>query len=171
MGRMLWPSGQTAAPTPIAAKSPAFEQPRPAARRTAGGKPLKISERLDPTLDLDLLGRSEQIKYAGNGRNIFVPGSEPVIEKPLKNPAIDQRAQIAKQPTGPPPINLKFFGFASKPGEPKRVFLSSQEGDVFIASEGEIVNRRYRVVHIAPTSIDVEDVLYNNRQSIPLTQG
>jgi len=29
----------------------------------------------------------------------------------------------------------------------------------------------YKVIHIAPTSVEVEDVLYNNRQSIPLTQG
>ena len=71
----------------------------------------------------------------------------------------------------PPPINLKFFGFASKPGEPKRVFLSSQDGDVFIAGEGDIVNRRYKVLRIGPASVDVEDVLNNNRQSIPLTQG
>ena len=65
---------------------------------------------------------------------------------------------------------LKFFGFASKPGEPKRIFLSQGE-DVFIAAEGDIVNRRYKVVRISPNAVDIEDVLYNNRQSIPLTQG
>jgi len=65
---------------------------------------------------------------------------------------------------------LKFFGFASRPGEPKKIFLSHGE-DIFIASEGDIVNRRYRVLHIAPASVDIEDVLNNNRQSIPLTQG
>ena len=70
----------------------------------------------------------------------------------------------------PPPINLKFFGFASKPGEAKRIFLSQGE-DVFIAGEGDIVNRRYRVLHISPAAVDIEDVLNNNRQSIPLTQG
>jgi hypothetical protein len=65
---------------------------------------------------------------------------------------------------------LKFFGFASKPGEPKKVFLSTGE-DVFIAAEGDIVNRRYKILHIGTSSIEVEDVLNNNRQSIPLTQG
>ena len=73
-------------------------------------------------------------------------------------------------PPPPPPINLKFFGFASKPGEPKRIFLSQGE-DVFIAGEGDIVDRRYRILHITPSSVEVEDVLNNNRQSIPLTQG
>ena len=73
-------------------------------------------------------------------------------------------------PPPPPPINLKFYGYASRPGEPKKVFLSQGE-DLFIASEGEIVNRRYKVVHIAPMAVEIEDVLNNNRQSIPLTQG
>ncbi len=73
-------------------------------------------------------------------------------------------------PPPPPPIPLKFYGFASKPGEPKKIFLSSGE-DVFIAAEGEIVNRRYRVLHIGVNSVEIEDVLQNNRQTIPLTQG
>jgi hypothetical protein len=47
----------------------------------------------------------------------------------------------------------------------------SQGEDVFIAVEGDIVDRRYKVIHISPTAVEVEDVLYNNRQSIPLTQG
>ncbi len=65
---------------------------------------------------------------------------------------------------------LKFFGFTNEPGEPRKVFLSQGE-DVFIAGEGEIVDRRYRVLRIGPNSVEMEDVLYNNRQSIPLTQG
>ena len=77
---------------------------------------------------------------------------------------------VPQGPPPPPPINLKFFGFANKPGEPKKIFLSQGE-DVFIAGEGDIVDRRYRILHITPVSVEVEDVLNNNRQSIPLTQG
>ena len=65
---------------------------------------------------------------------------------------------------------MKFFGFASHPGEPKKVFLSQGE-DVFVASEGEIIDRRYKVLRISPASVEIEDVLNNNRQEIPLTQG
>jgi hypothetical protein len=127
--------------------------------------------RLDPTLDLKLLSQSEEIKYAGNGRNIFVVGSVP-IEPPKRN-GTDQAAGGIRQPPPiqpPPPITLKFFGFANRPGETKKVFLSQGE-DVFIAAEGDIVDRRYRVLHISPTAVDVEDVINNNRQSLPLTQG
>jgi hypothetical protein len=52
----------------------------------------------------------------------------------------------------------------------KKVFLSQGE-DIFIAAEGEIVDRRYRVLRISPNAVDVEDVINNNRQSLPLTQG
>jgi len=85
--------------------------------------------------------------------------------------------QAAAVPAGPPPlppapsIPLKFFGFASKPGEPKKVFLS-QGDDVFVAGEGEIVDRRYKVVHITNGSVEVQDMVYSGPpQNIPLTQG
>lgn len=170
VGSMLWPS---ATPTPSAAPLTASASaPRGPMRRTASGKFVTAAEpRLDPTLDLDLLRQSEQIKYAGTARNIFVAGSMPV---PHDNGATDKKKGhevfVPPPPQPPPPINLKFFGFASKPGEPKKIFLSQGE-DIFIASEGDIVNRRYRVLHISPASVDIEDVLNNNKQSIPLTQG
>ena len=172
MGYEFWPSSPTAArvtaqPTSAAAK--------PGTRRTASGRIVPVVEpRMDPTLDLKLLSQSEEIKYAGNGRNIFVVGSMAVIPKPKGNGTSDVPGDVAiRQPPPvppPPPITLKFFGFANRPGETKRVFLS-QNDDVFIAAEGDIVDRRYRVLHIAPTSVEVEDVLNNNRQSLPLTQG
>ncbi len=145
---------------------------RPTTKKTGKGK-ASATERLDPTLDLALLAATEQTKYSGNGRNIFVAGAD------IPTPVALGHTDAKKEPPGPPqpppippppPITLKFFGFASKPGEPKRIFLSQGE-DVFIASEGDIVNRRYKVVRISPNAVDIEDVLYNNRQSIPLTQG
>jgi hypothetical protein len=169
-GRALWPSGPTA--PPAVNQNSSSSSTRSTFRRSASGKIIKSSEpRLDPTLDLDLLRQSEQIKYAGTARNIFVARSIPA---PHDSGASDKRktAQVYVPPTPPPPppINLKFFGFASKPGEPKRIFLSQGE-DIFIAAEGDIVDRRYRVLHISPVSVDIEDVLNNNKQSIPLTQG
>ncbi len=170
--RAFWPSE----PSPTAAVAPASSSstPRPTTRRTASGKTVAVIEpRLDPTLNFDLLRESEEIKYTGNGRNIC-SNSVP-IEKPIKN-GTDQ-AQVVPVYTPPPvapppPITLKFFGFASKPGEPKRVFLSQNE-DVFIAGEGDIVDRRYRVLRISntPPAVEVEDVLNNHKQTLPLVQG
>jgi len=164
-----WPSSSTTAPTTA---QTSVTSAKPGTRRTSSGKLVPVVEpRLDPTLDLNLLSQSEEIKYAGNGRNIFVAGSVP-IEKPKGNGTDKPDAGLRQPPQiqPPPPITLKFFGFANRPGETKKVFLSQGE-DVFIAAEGDIVDRRYRVLHISPTAVDVEDVINNNRQSLPLTQG
>lgn len=126
---------------------------------------------LDPRLRLDLLKQSEETEYKGTGRNIFRAEAEipkpivPVITKPILPPQ-----PVVTGPPPPPPINLKFFGFANSPDEPAKVFLS-QGDNIFVASEGEIVNRRYKILRITPKSVEIEDVLSNNRQTIPLTQG
>jgi len=138
--------------------------PRSQQRTTAVATPS-----LDPRLKLDLLRSSEQIAYAGTGRNIFqdqpeapLPGPKhPIYTPPLPPP----------QPSGPPPpppIALKFFGFASRPGEQKQIFLADGE-DVFIARQGDIVNRHYKVVEIRSNDVVIRDVLNNNTQNIPLT--
>lgn len=132
-------------------------------------------ENLDPTLKLDLLASSEKTQYEGNGRNIFVSQAETVVIPHPMTPGTEgqQAASTYVTPTPPqaPPIPLKFYGFASRPGEPKKIFLKLNE-DVFVAGEGEIVDRRYKVVHISPTSVQIQDVVNSGPpQTIPLTQG
>jgi hypothetical protein len=141
---------------------------------TGTGKKVRAPQSLDPTLQLQQLAATEQIKYEGSGRNIFVAQAEVEIPKPLAPGAVgpnDPKLYQAPALSAPPPIPLKFFGFASQPGEPKKIFLSKGE-DVFIAGEGEIIDRRYKVVRISPTSVDIQDVVGSGPpQSIPLTQG
>jgi len=126
---------------------------------------------LDPRLQLSLLKATENVDYKGAGRNIFRAEAEPVIPDVVQPPKVGKSTPPPPpSPPPPPPINLKFFGFANRPGEPKSIFLSQGE-DVWVAKEGEIVNRRYKILKILPNAVDVQDMLTNNRQSIPLTQG
>src|ERR1700690_1184642 len=157
------------APTPVVSPPPGT-RPVLTVRAWSGKKTAASAEprSLDPTLRYDWLKASEDTKYSGTGRNIF--RAEVEIPKPIVPVRVTAAPVVPQGPPQPPPINLKFFGFANKPGEPKRIFLSQGE-DVFIAGEGDIVDRRYRILHITPVSVEVEDVLNNNRQSIPLTQG
>jgi hypothetical protein len=153
----------------------------PAAIRVTArpGKAKKVkAENLDPTLRLDLLASSEETKYEGSGRNIFVSQAEDVVIPQPKGPGhTDEKAQADEYHLPPvppaPPIPLKFFGFASKPGEPKKIFLETATGeDVWIAAEGEIVDRRYKVVHISNTSVEIQDVVNSGPpQTLPLMQG
>src|SRR5204862_4537206 len=108
---------------------------------------------------------SEETTYAGAGRNIFRAEADiPKVVAPPVNP--HPAPVIAQQPQQPvvpplPPINLRFFGFSNRPGEPKKVFLS--EGDnVYVAAEGDVVARRYKVLHISNSTVEIQDVL-NNR--------
>ena len=165
------PTTPATAVAPVAT-SATVSTSRPAPRTKAHGKKANSGPRsLDPTLRYDWLKASEDTKYEGTGRNIFMTQAEiPQPVAPAQTEAEKLAAQGPPPPPPPPPINLKFFGFASKPGEAKKIFLSEGE-DVFIAAEGEVVNRHYKVLRISPTSVEIEDVLNNNRQNIPLTAG
>ncbi|MHB8217712.1 MAG: hypothetical protein ACYDDS_16695 [Candidatus Sulfotelmatobacter sp.] len=174
------PSSSTIASTTPATTGPEVaggRAPR-SGRRTSGApsaKKQRPPQSLDPTLHLAQLASAEQIKYEGSGRNIFISQPDPVIPTPLSTGAAGG-PNDSKTYTPPPvaaaaPIPLKFFGFASKPGEPKKIFLIKGE-DTFIAGEGEIVDRRYKVVRITPTSVEIQDVVGSGPpQTIPLTQG
>ncbi len=179
----FWPSSSTSASTPapsataepVTAPSPKG-RPKPRNSKNAPAKKEKLPQSLDPMLHLDQLAMSEQIKYEGSGRNIFVSQAETEIVKPMGNGTTDKNPAETKTFTPPPvpqppPIPLKFFGFASQPGEPKKAFLSKGD-DFFVAGEGEIVDRRYKVVKISPTSVEIQDVVSSGPpQNIPLAQG
>jgi len=136
----------------------------------AGGRG-KPTPPLDPTLRTDLLKNSEEALYKGSGRNIFEEQAAPPIPAVTHKVIVEDNTPKPPPPPPPPPlIPLKFYGFASKPGQAKAIFLANGD-DIFIGHEGEIVNRRYKIIRIHPTQVEIEDVLTNNRQSIPLTQG
>jgi hypothetical protein len=170
-GRMYFGKPTVAANTPVAAPfAPVAKKPMPATTTKKYKRKAPLVASLDPTLRFDLLKSSEDQEYKGGERNIFTEEAPP-IPKPIAPPIKKVEVPTGPPPPPPPPpINLKFYGFASKPGEPKRVFLSTGD-DVLIGAEGEIVNRRYRIVRITNSSVEIEDVLNNNKQTIPLTQG
>lgn len=126
---------------------------------------------LDPRLRLDILAASQNKKYEAGGRNIFRMEELKPIEKTVTSVRQPYGPEPPPTPTPtppPPPIPLKFYGFASKSSEPKRIFLDD-EGEVFVARQGDIIERKYKVIQINNTSVIIEDVLNSNRQTIQLT--
>ena len=115
---------------------------------------------------------TEALVYSGSGRNIFSQTSVQVeipkaiaSARPTPTPA---PVYVPQGPPPPPPIDLKFFGTAtSKNGGARQAFLLHGE-DVFVASAGDVVQRRYRIVTVNANSIVVEDLTNNNRQTLPL---
>jgi hypothetical protein len=130
------------------------------------------SAQLDPTLRMQAMLVTESLEYSGSGRNIFSPTSVPVdIPKPIApvrpKPGPPAPPPPPPGPPPPPPIDLKFFGTVTGAEGKREAFLLHGD-DVFLASDGEIVQRKYKVISISTNSILVEDMANNNRQTLPL---
>jgi hypothetical protein len=92
----------------------------------------------------------------------------------LKKPAAPPVKREPPRPAQPkaPPIKWKFYGFANQQGDiRKRAFLLDDEGAVFVATEGDVFSRRYKIVSIGINSIVVEDLQFNDQQTLPLEQS
>jgi hypothetical protein len=142
---------------------------------TAAGAAAKnlgtTSAQLDPTLRMEAMLVTESLAYSGSGRNIFSASSVPIdIPKPIAPVRPTGPPPPPPPPPGPPPpppIDLKFFGTATGADGKREAFLLHGD-DVFLASDGDIVQRKYKVVSISANSILVEDMANNNRQTLPL---
>jgi hypothetical protein len=165
-------------PTPHPAAAPVVTSvPTPGAGShvvtgTAAKSVGTTAAQLDPTLKMGPMLRTEQLVYAGTGRNIFSTTSAPVEIPKAIAPARPKGpvAPVNTAPLGPPPpppIELKFFGTATSASGKRRALLLHGE-DVFLASDGDIVQRRYRIITVSANSIVVEDLPNNNRQTLPL---
>jgi hypothetical protein len=138
----------------------------------AATKMASTSSSLDPTLDETAMLRTESLVYSGTGRNIFSATYVKPVELP-KNVPPARHVQVVPQPVvqpgppPPPPINLKFFGTETLANGTRQAFLLAGE-DVYLASAGDIVERKYKIVAINAGSIQVEDLTNHNTQTLPL---
>jgi hypothetical protein len=163
-------TSSAAAPAPAPATSTQTTQITQATRKSTSAAQLSDST-LDPRFHAHELAISQSIKYETGGRNIFRMEELKPIEKTLTGVRGPYTVEPPPTPTPtppPPPIPLKFYGFASKGNEPKRIFLAD-EGEVFVARQGDIVERKYKVIQINNTSVIIEDMLNSNRQTIQVT--
>jgi hypothetical protein len=164
----------TANPAPAASVTAS-----PAPPRATGANPphpaRAVAITLDPTLHMQAMLVSEGVTYSGAGRNIFSAQSAPPLVIP--QPVQGARPGIAPPPVpcppncpppaAPPPIDLKFFGIETAANGIRQAFLLHGE-DVYLASAGDVVLRRYKVLAIDPRSIRVQDMQSNSTQTLPL---
>ena len=160
-------------PAPRSAPAAARTAPRPAAGPSGiAPEAQKLSNaNIDPTLHIEKLAESDQVEYAGTGRNIFSPESAPVaIPEPVKS-ARNTPAVTLPPPPPPPPrppsIDLKYFGYTEAGDKSLQAFFLHGE-DIFMARTGEVVDQRYKVGAIRPTSVEVTDLSYDNTQTLAL---
>ncbi len=141
--------------------------------------PMKI----DPTIRWDLLARLQKVQIEGGDRSLFEfsqpppPKPDPIIkpvarlitvEPPPKPQPPAPKIEPPKAP--PPPIPLKFYGYSANPaGGPRRAFFLLTD-EIFMASEGELVQNRYKVVRIGVNSVVVEDTQHKHQQTLVLEE-
>jgi hypothetical protein len=175
VGAGVYLYSQLSEPTPAPVAAPVVVS-TPAVKSGSSGPAAKsvgtTSAQLDPTLKMGPMLVAESLVYSGGGRNIFSASSVPVEIPKAIAPArpkavLPPPSSVPQGPPPPPPIDLKFFGTSSLENEHRQAFLLHGE-DVFLASDGDIVQRRYKVITVSANSVVVEDMTNNNRQTLPL---
>lgn len=175
---------------PVSARAGRLTDDRASSQFRPSLKPRRPEDRadpmtIDPTLRLDLLAKLQDVKLEGGGRSLF-EFSQP---KPPKTPDVKilpkpgnakpgpgpENAGPEKPPApavkpAPPPIRLKFYGYISpvKQGAKRAFFLDGEE--IIVAAEGELIQRRYKVVRIGVNSVVVEDTEHKHQQTLALEE-
>jgi len=126
---------------------------------------------VDPTLRTDLLARLQNAKFEGDMRSLFeFSQAAPLAIKELRpfGPQPLAPPPTPPPPPPPPPIPLKFYGFVdpTRPDIKSAFFLDGE--DIVVASEGQTIHNRYRIIRIGVNSALVEDMQYKNQQPLPL---
>lgn len=174
IGLIIWDVNRIffgTSPIPPAASSAAAAGPSPSGNGNAKHITVNLSK-LDPTLHPGIMAEAESLKYTGSGRNIFSMNSAPPAKIEAVKGPVRPVQQIATGPVGPPPppaIDLQFFGYEAH-GDVRKAFLL-QGTNIYIASPGDIVAHRYKIVKILPFSIQVTDLMYNHTQDLPLARS
>jgi hypothetical protein len=138
---------------------------------------------VDPTLKLDELAAVRKVEIEGGTRSLFEISAAPPAAVAIKDPAPIKPKPLFAGPMPPapppepppppkaPPIPLKFYGFVnqSKASTDKRAFFLDGE-DIVIATEGDTIKKRYKIIRIGVNSATVEDTNFknNNQQTLPL---
>lgn len=182
-----------AVPPPAGAAASAPRQARTNTRRGPQEfKPVLKSRRpedrvdptnVDPTLQLQMLARLNAVKMEGAGRSLFDFGTAPPPKAPDPGKIIPAKV-IPPKPVTPvetaaakpveaakpmaPPIPLKFYGFVGRGGTKRAFFLENE--DVFVATEGDVLKKRYKVVRINLNSVVMEDTQFQQQQTLPLVE-
>ncbi len=162
---------------------------RPRFGRGADDEPLDPMV-VDPTIRIDLWAAVKAVEFEGVERDLFrfgerrknviTPPDPDKVAEAQKRLQESQRARRAKAAAGKParkagrkapPISFRYYGFANEPGKSrKRAFLLDGE-DILIGGEGDVFKKRYKIIRIGLHSIVVEDLNFNDQQTLNLIEG
>jgi hypothetical protein len=135
---------------------------------------------IDPTLLLDRFAKVQDVDAAGGKRNLFAFGQPPPPPASLAS-RVETHVPLgpgAGGETPPPPAppaevpvrsNLKYYGIValSTGGKKTACFLDTGD-EVLLATEGDMLKRRFKVTKIGTASVTLQDTESKREETIPL---
>jgi hypothetical protein len=132
------------------------------------------SSSLDPTLDESAMLRTESLVYSGIGAEYFLgdfgagDGDSDECSEGAAGGCSAGDAADAGWAAAASADQFEVFWDGGALNGRRQAFLLQGE-DVYLAAEGDIVARKYRIVTIGTTSnIQVEDLVNKDTQTLPL---
>ena len=117
----------------------------------------------DARIRLDLVEKPEAAEDEAGRKNLFQYRQAP----PPNMTSVPVQPRPAPPP--PPPIPLKYMGFAAVNAPDRGLTAFLEDGSRhYNVKAGEVLMGRYRITRISDTSVEVEDLEYNRRQTLPL---
>jgi hypothetical protein len=118
------------------------------------------------------IGRHNVFQYRRSAVPAVPPESRlsPPVRPNLPPPVVRQPGPTGPPP--PPPIPLKYQGFAvvnSGTGS-FMAFLTDEMQKHYNVTVGEVLLGRFRITRISDNAVEVEDLEYNRRQTLPLVK-
>ena len=123
----------------------------------------------DPTLRIDDIAASQKREYQGKGRNIFNYGRVQIVEQEREK---EPEPPVNLEPPKPPALTapFKFYGIATNPASGRRRAFFTNGEDIWIAEEGQMIDRRFKLVSIGASSAEVEEASTGKRVTLPLEE-
>jgi hypothetical protein len=93
---------------------------------------------------------------------------EVIAEQKKKQEEAAQWAKDHPPKTTPPPIPLKFYGYANRLSGPARQAFFLDGEDIQIKAENDVIRGKYKIIRIGINSAVVEDLQSHDQQTLPL---
>lgn len=122
--------------------------------------------RYDPVVKLDVLEELQSRPLPQLSRNPFALETPRTAARP--GPAA-AAPPPPSEPAGPPPVPLTALGFAEKAGGVREAYVSDGE-DIYVIHEGDTFAKRFKVLRITPSFVEVEDEALRRTIQLPIAQ-
>ena len=142
------------------------------------------TDQIDPTIHVEILQKVQSVKLEAASRNLFQFGAAPKVEAPkgpepivaVNRPKMDYpRPKVEPAPPPPPPPEapptLKYYGVAAKQVDGKKTaFFLDTENNIILAPEGGMIQKKYKVMRVGVSSVQLENTESKKQHSLPLAE-